>query len=48
MRWWASARSTANSATTVLPEPVGAATRTDSPESRAWMPLTWNWSKGNG
>src|SRR5438132_5311303 len=37
-----------NSATTVLPEPVGAATSTDSPAWRAWMARTWKSSSGKG
>src|SRR4051794_9608364 len=32
----------------VLPDPVGAATSTDSPSSRAPIAMTWNSSSGNG
>src|SRR5439155_20599005 len=36
------------SATTVLPDPVGAATRTDASSSRAPTASIWNGSRGNG
>src|SRR5437867_3896325 len=42
------ASQTANSPISVLPEPVGAATRTDSPLASASSASTWNGSSGKG
>ena len=41
-RPWASAAWMANSATSVLPAPVGADTITDCPPMIAWMASRWN------